>query len=158
MTWEIYVLRKFFHRSIRGHRDVHRNIVGRGVGLVAVWLISCQRWNTKRRESLTVRSLSLYHGFCLNSSCDEQLRVTCYVAGKLKLCQITSHCRWSQWTWWRYAFGRNIVYSFIHSFDSCGSTASARFGRCKGLHLQSSGEPDIKQTCRQICDSSNKEK
>ena len=46
----------------------------------------------------------------------------------------------------------------IHSFDSCGSTASARFGRCKGLRLQSSGEPDIKQTCRQICDSSNKEK
>ena len=46
----------------------------------------------------------------------------------------------------------------IHSFDSCGSTASARFGRCKGLHLQSSGEPNIKQMCRQICDSSNKEK
>lgn len=45
------------------------------------------------------------------------------------------------------------AYSFIHSFNSCGSTASARFGRCKGLHLQSSGEPDIKQACRQICDS-----
>ena len=56
------------------------------MGLAAVWLMSCPRWNTKCRENLTVWSLSLYHGLCLNSSCDGQLRVTCYVAGKLRLC------------------------------------------------------------------------
>lgn len=55
--------------------------------MAAVWLMSCPRWNAKCRENLTVWSLSLYHGLCLNSSCDGQLRVTCYVAGKLRLCQ-----------------------------------------------------------------------
>lgn len=55
--------------------------------MAAVWQMSCPRWNSKCRENLTVWSLSLYHGLCLSSSCDGQLRVTCYVAGKLRLCQ-----------------------------------------------------------------------
>lgn len=41
----------------------------------------------------------------------------------------------------------SCIQSFIHSFDSCGSTASARVWRCRGLCLQSSEETDIKQTC-----------
>ena len=147
---------EIFSQVHKGHRDVHKNIVGSGMGLAAVWLMSCPRWNTKCRENLTVWSLSLYHGLCLNSSCDGQLRVTCYVSGKLRLCHnylslqmmavnLVEVCIWK----------KHCV--FIH-LTVVGLQPLPGLGECKGLCLQSSGEPDIKPTCRQICDSSNKEK
>ena len=115
---------------------------------------------TRCRESLTVQYLSLYDGLCLSSSCDGQLRVTCYVAGKLQLCQnyfslqtiavnLVEVCIWEK--------HRVFIHSFIH-LTVVGQQPLLGFGDAGVSAYNLVGKQILNKHVIQMDDSINKEK